>query len=67
MSATISGFGRGERLRSTSSSLTMDALGVLVEFGAPGAPADADHLGHIEQQALGDGADPVDSDSECRD
>ena len=34
----------------------MDAFGVLVQFRAPGAPSDADHLRHVEQKAFGDRA-----------
>ena len=37
----------------------MNALGMLVEFGAAGAPADRLHLRHLHDQSLGDGADAV--------
>ena len=56
MSATISGFGRCERLEIDFEFGRMDAFGVLVQFRAPGAPSDADHFRHLEQKAFGDRA-----------
>ena len=37
----------------------VDALGVLIELGAAGAPAEALHLGNLHDQPLGDGAEAV--------
>jgi hypothetical protein len=37
----------------------MHALGVLVELGATGAPSGLDHLRHLSDQLLGQGADPI--------
>ena len=37
----------------------MDALGMLVELGAAGAPADRLHLRHVEHEPLGDQPDAV--------
>jgi hypothetical protein len=37
----------------------VDTLGMLVELGAAGAAADALHLRHLHDQALGDEPDPV--------
>ena len=59
MSATISVFGAADRLEIDFEIGRMDAFGMLVEFGAAGAPADRFHLGHIEEQPLGDQADAV--------
>ena len=37
----------------------MHAFGVLIELGTAGAPADRFHLRHVENEPLGDQADPV--------
>src|SRR5437870_4189407 len=39
--------------------MVMDALGVLVEFGAAGTPADRFDLGHLRGKTLGDRAEPT--------
>ena len=37
----------------------VNAFGMLVELGAPGAPADGAHLGHLGDDLLGDAADAI--------
>ena len=59
ISATISVFGRVRRLQIDFEFGDVDALGMLVEFGAAGAPADRFHLRHLHDQAFGDRADAV--------
>ena len=37
----------------------MNAFGVLVQFRAPGPPADGLHFGHFHEDALGNQADTI--------
>ena len=54
--------------RSTSISRGVHALGMLIELGAAGAPADGLDLGHLEDELLGDQADAVRTrQARCRD
>ena len=56
MSATISAFARDDGFEIDLDVGGMDALGVLVELGAAGAPAHRLDLRHVQDQPLGDEA-----------